>query len=275
MNKPCEKAVVMEILAQSVYRVTPLVLIKTIVKKTGIPSLKAKKLLKKLTAEKELAYTYFFGSTYIELSFNKSVKITENFILTPAGMKKTGNENHINIFMHQGISFGSGRHPTTRLSLKALDHVVKHVKLKFNVSDNKPAGLDIGTGSGVLAIAACKTLVSHCLALDIDQNSLAEAKKNALLNKLENKIKVSDRDIFALKEKFSLILANLRYPTLKKLCNQIKLLSVKGSVLIMSGIRESEKNELITTYANRGFKLLWKRDEKNWSSVAMEYIYDI
>ena len=263
MTKPCDKKLILEILENSECKLTPLNLIKKIVGKTGGSSTSAKKTIKELTAQKELAYTYFFGSTYIELSFNKPVKITDRFILTPAGIKKTNSKKEINIIIDSGISFGSGRHPTTRLALSALDH------LKLKASDNSLSGLDIGTGSGVLAIAACKTCISNCLALDIDPNSIAEAKRNVLLNNLKNKIKVSDTDIDTINQKFSLIIANLRYPTLKQLAEKITWLSENNSVLIMSGIRTYEKEDLITLYTEKGFQLFWEKDEKNWSCIAM------
>jgi ribosomal protein L11 methyltransferase len=273
MNKTNEKKLILEILDDSEQRLTPINLIKNVVIKTRIPSNSAKKILKDLISEKELEYTYFFGSTYIERAFNKPVKITERFVLTPPGIKKTNNKNHINILIDPGISFGSGRHPTTRLSLMALDCAITSGLInqqRLESSNDNPMGLDIGTGSGVLAIAACKTCVSNCLALDIDPNSLAEAKKNVILNNLETKIKISGSDINNLKEKFSLILANLRFPTLKNLSQGITLLSEENTVLIMSGIRTHEKENLIKLYTNHGFKKFYEKDEKNWSCVAMQ-----
>ena len=272
MTKPCDKKLILAILNRAESKLTPLNLIKIIVKKTEISSTSAKIIIKRLIAQKELAYTYFFGSTYIELSFDKPVKVTDRFILTPAGIKPTQNKKDINIFINPGISFGSGRHPTTRLALMALDHTIacgKTNKLKLQ-TDNNLVGLDIGTGSGVLAIAACRTEISKCLALDIDPNSLAEAKKNVVLNDLENKIKISDVDIKTLNEKYSLILANLRYPTLKNLGTSITRLSQKGTILIMSGIRTYEKNDLVTIYTNNNFHLFFEKDEKNWSCIAMQ-----
>ena len=267
MTKPCDKKLILEILENSEFKLTPLNLIKKIVRKLRVSSFSAKKIIKELTQQKELAYTYFFGSTYIELSFNKPVKVTEHFVLTPAGIKGTKNKNEINIIIDPGISFGSGRHPTTRLALMALDHIKSK---EPKASNNSLYGLDIGTGSGVLAIAACKTCISNCLALDIDPNSIAEAEKNVLLNNLGDKIKVSDTDIETLNQKYSLIIANLRYPTLKKLAKKITWLSEKNSALIMSGIRTYEKNDLITLYTKNGFQLFWEKDEKNWSCVAMQ-----
>ncbi len=276
MQKTNEKKLILKIVGNTEIKLTPIDLIKKVAKKTKISSISAKNIIKELIAEKELAYTYFFGSTYIEPSFNKSVKITNHFVLTPSGIKKTPGKNDINIFIDPGISFGSGRHPTTRLCLEALDHVITACdikQLKSQLERNTFFGLDIGTGSGVLAIAASKACNSNCLALDIDPNSIAEAKKNVKLNSLENKIKILDTDIKILKGKFSLILANLRYPTLKQLAGNITTLSNQGAFLIMSGIRTYEKKEIITIYKKQGFNLLFEKDKKKWSCVAMEKTY--
>ncbi len=271
MKTTYEKKIIFEIVNNSETRITPLNLIKKTVKKTGITPNHVKKLLKELLDEKELAYTCFFGSTYIEPGFSKPVQISEHFVLTPHGINEPDSTDIINIFIAPGISFGSGRHSTTRLALKALDHVaVSGGKSQPGPETDGHKGLDIGTGSGVLAIAACKTCVSKCLALDIDPNSIAEAENNAIINNLETKIRVSDRDAAEITGKFSLILANLRYPTLKKLGEIITNLSEKETVLIMSGIRTHEKESLITLYAENGFKLIFAKDEKNWSCIAME-----
>lgn len=264
MTKTFEEKTALEILENSESKVTPLNLIKQLATKTGISPANAKRLIRKLTKDKELEYTYFFGSTYIELSFNKPVKVTDHFVLIPAGIEQTSRQNETNIIIEPGISFGSGRHPTTRLSLTALDQT------KLKPSTNKLSGLDIGTGSGVLAIAACKTIISNCLALDIDPNSIAEARKNVLLNRLENQIHVKNTDIFSIDQKFSLIMANLRLPTLNNLAEKITSLSNDESVLIMSGIRTWEKKDLINLYTEHGFCIFWEKDEKNWSCVALQ-----
>lgn len=276
MTKTYEEKIILEILENSETKLTPLALIKKAAEKAGISQTSAKKTIKGMAAQKELSYTYFFGSTYIELSFNKPVKVTKHFVLTPAGITKANNKNKIEIVIAPGISFGSGTHPTTRLSLEALDYLttLKTTDIpKFTISDKSLLGLDIGTGSGVLAIAACKALVSNCLALDIDPNSLCEAERNVILNGLKNKITVANKNIETLNQKYSLIIANLRYPTLKKLAGKITLLSSfqssQNSVLIMSGIRTYEKNDLITLYTKKGFRIFWEKDEKNWSCVAM------
>jgi ribosomal protein L11 methyltransferase len=273
MTKTYEEKIILEILENSEEKLTPLNLIKKAVDKAGISQRKAKKFINELTAQKELYYTCFYGSTYIELSFNKPVEVTEHFVLIPAGITETNIQDKINIFIEPGISFGSGSHPTTRLSLEALDILTTFKDKtipKFSCHDKGLSGLDIGTGSGVLAIAACKALISDCVALDIDPNSLSEAKRNVRLNNLHNHISVSDNDLEILDQKFSLIIANLRYPTLKQLSKKITCLSKKNSVLIMSGVRTWEKNDLINFYSEKGFKIFWEKDEKNWSCVAMQ-----
>ncbi len=274
MTTTDDEQVILDLIRNSETRITPLVLIKQSVKKTQISSASARKIIKNLVAQKKLSYTYFFGSTYIEISFDRPVKISDHFVLTPAGIKNnTYTDNIIDIVIDPGLSFGSGRHPTTRLALQALDHVLINNQIIHDPghTDTKYSGLDIGTGSGVLAIAACKTtIITKCLALDIDQNSIVEAKRNIYLNNLENQIKVSDQNFENLNRKFSLIMANLRYPSLKKLAEKIHWLSHTNSVLIMSGIRTYEKNDLINVFIKKNFNLLWKMDNKNWSCILMQ-----
>ena len=121
----------------------------------------------------------YFGATCIEPSFAKPVRITDHFILSPPGFTETGEKDIFEILIRPGISFGSGRHPTTRLCLRAMEYaLIKNRFLPFN--ENSCRAVDVGTGSGVLAIAAVKAGMAHCLALDNDPVAAAEAEKKML-----------------------------------------------------------------------------------------------
>ncbi|MCP4024323.1 MAG: methyltransferase, partial [Desulfobacteraceae bacterium] len=190
-----------------------------------------------------------------------------HFILLPRGHQPSENQKHLNhIFIEPGISFGSGRHPTTRLCLEAIDIVFfqkRLIPLK-----TKTRGADIGTGSGVLAMAMCFAGLSSCEAYDIDPNCVAEAKRNVTLNGLDQRIQIIDSEMVKTKA-LSIICANLRFPTLKHLSDLFySSLNDKG-VLVLSGIRSWEKEELTSFYLEKGFERTWHKDEKNWSSLIL------
>jgi ribosomal protein L11 methyltransferase len=264
---PFNRDAVLDILFESENNLTARAYIKKIALELSLGFPQAKKILQSLVDEQELVYQDLYGGTYVTQSFLKPVRVADHFFLKPPGRKSLAGPNDIDILLDQGISFGSGHHPTTRLSLKAID------TLFFNspeiTFDKNLPGADIGTGSGVLAIALCLAGLKRCKAWEIDPNAVVEAKKNVAVNGLSHCITIIDDYMHPCEYQFSLICANLRYPTLKQLSGIIKSSLCSKGVIILSGIRQWEKQALIDHYTKTGFSLIWQRDDKNWSTVIM------
>ncbi len=258
LNKSHRYAV--EILSESEIGLTPGVLKKKIVQKTGISGNVAKQVIRELIDKGEFVYTYVFGSNYVELSFLRPVQVTEHFTLSPWITTGSGKETDMEIIIDPGISFGSGRHPTTRLCLEALEYIF--FKKRLLNQDRILKAADIGTGSGVLAIAVERAGIADCFAIDTDPNAIAEAKRNIKLNRLEKEINVTDSKI-GNSEKFSLICANLRVPTLKKLLSLLYDITYKDSLLVLSGVRIWETDDFLRSCLNQGFTCIRREDKKN------------
>ncbi len=303
----CHKHI-MDILLHSEKRVSPGALIKMVCLETGLSRGEVRQAVKDLTGEGEIAYTYDFGSTYMELAFSRPVRITEHFTLLPRPRKISSDNCHeanlnnvtepqrikdsdkhkkninyfvknesfhikntdIEIIIDPGISFGSGRHPTTKLCIEAMEQVF--FKEKLLSKKKRLKAIDIGTGSGVLAIAAVKAGISECLAVDTDPRAVFEAKRNVKLNRLEKTVKVTEKNISCNTDKpygkYSLICANLRFPTLKKLLPLFLNIASDCSVLILSGVRIWETGNLIDIYSEKEFKCLWEKSSKKWSGLV-------
>lgn len=258
---------VLNILVQSDTRICARDFIKKIKVQQSVSTRSAKKILQTLIDNQELYYHYLYGTTYVEKSFLRPVKVSDHFTLTPPEFFNSSHSDDIQIVLHQGISFGSGQHPTTRLCLQAIDFCF------FENPDLKLAqalsGADIGTGSGVLALAMCHAGLVKCHAHEIDPISINEAKKNIAHNLLENKILLQDTPFKEDKNNFSIICANLRWPTLKSLSNNFYNSLKPDGIAILSGVRLWEKEDLINQYTQKNFKLLWQKDEKNWSAFVL------
>jgi len=258
---------ILEILFKSEKNLTARAYIHKIAHKLSLNAGQAKKILKTLVDEQELVYQDLYGGTYVTQSFLKPVKVTDHFSLTPPEMESNTGPNDIKIIINQGISFGSGHHPTTRLCLDAIDTLFfNSPEINF---DKNLSGADIGTGSGVLAIALCLAGIKRCKAWEIDPNAVSEAKKNVVSNDLSHYITIIDNYMSLCEAEFSVICANLRYPTLKQLSYTIKSNLCAKGVIILSGIRQWEKQDLIDHYTGIGFSLVWHKDEKKWSVVMM------
>ena len=264
---PFDKEDVLDILLQSDVRLTAEQFNKKIAARFSISLRAAKKIVTTLINDQELCYHDMFGSTYIEKSFLRPVKITDHFLLKPPFFHVDEQPGLKAISIESGISFGSGQHPTTRLCLKAIDRVMFEKKYVTGFSHLECA--DIGTGSGVLAIAMIKSGMDHCKAYEIDPVSVNEARKNLSINRMEDRIELIDGYFKETRENLAMICANLRYPTLKQLSGPISNSLGKKGIAVLSGIREWEKEDLISTFEKKNMMCQWQRDEKKWSAVIL------
>ncbi len=226
-----------------------------------------RKALVGLISERELEYTYIFGTSYVEKSFNRPVKISSSVIVKPYNMSYTPGNADIVIDIFPGVSFGSGEHPTTRMSVQGIEYALKNQRL---ISDfHNSTVLDIGTGSGILAITAVKLGIQNGIGVDTDPCSISEAKKNAQINGLKNRIRIlkpSEQPDAA----FSFITANLRFPDIMNLFPVISKNTKTGAPVVLSGIRPEEMNAVIDRYTKDNFTCLLKSEEKNWSCMVLQ-----
>ena len=262
-----EKAI-LEIVAASPARLTPRQLENTIATTYGLDKTSTKALLKQLVAVGELEYTYEFGSTFMVLSYNKPVRISDYVVVRPPGHRFQPTPRDVVIRIQPGAAFGGGRHPTTRLSVRAVEYVLR--KVRPNWLNTDCSVLDIGTGSGILAIAAICLGVKKGLGIDIDPCAIAEAAENRDLNHLQGRLAISDRKVETIDDPYSLVIANLRYPSLKHLYPQVIRLTDSNGWLILSGFRTHELHSLTELYTGCHFKAVWTADELDWAAIALK-----
>ena len=129
--------------------------------------------------------------------------------------------------------------------------------------------LDIGTGSGVLAIAALKMGLSQGIGLDIDSCARAEASENVVLNALSGRMVVSDRSLDSLEGRFYLIMANLRLPTLLAYFDKMSALMEKKGCLVISGIKTNEIKALRRVSEHHEMRVCWEGKELRWGALVV------
>ena len=130
--------------------------------------------------------------------------------------------------------------------------------------------LDIGTGSGVLLLAALRLGMGSGVGIDIDPCAVSEAGINIQLNGLAAKAAISHHGIDELARYFDLVCANLRWPTLKSMRNQIaERLQPLGAVVV-AGINSTEMKKLIEWYARADFLCRWHASQDDWAAVVLQ-----
>ncbi|MGL5167885.1 MAG: 50S ribosomal protein L11 methyltransferase [Afipia sp.] len=175
--------------------------------------------------------------------------------------------NKIGIEIEAALAFGTGHHGTTRGCLLLLDQVLNQRTPK--------RVLDLGSGTGVLAIAAAKSLRRHVLASDIDPRSVVVARENAKLNGVGNLVESicaigfqSPR--FAANGPFALVLANILANPLRRLAPPLAAHLAPKAFVILSGLLPHQANSVVAAYSDAGVKLIKRLQIDGWSSLLMQ-----
>ncbi len=166
-----------------------------------------------------------------------------------------------------GLAFGTGHHETTALCLATLSELGKR-RTFANV-------LDLGCGTGLLAIAAAKLWRKTVIACDIDPVAVAVTKDNARANGVAALVRAVTADglshgTIAARAPFDLIVANILASPLTRLAPAIGHALAKGGVLILSGILRNQENLVVSFYAPQGLILRARRRDGPWSALVLE-----
>jgi ribosomal protein L11 methyltransferase len=172
--------------------------------------------------------------------------------------------NRIGIEIEAALAFGTGHHGTTRGCLLALDWLCK--------SRPRRRILDLGTGSGVLAIAAARALRQRVLATDIDGSAVRAARANAALNRAGGFVEVIRADGVTapkLRERspYDLVFANILLRPLQRLAAPLTRLTAPGARVVLSGLLASQANAAIAAY--RGLALERRNDLDGWTTLVL------
>lgn len=261
------KNIVMEHVALSEKRLTQPELTRVLSCRLGVDARQIRQAVNNLVLENRLAYVWEMGSSFLTPSLARPTQIGSGITLAPPGVSCQPATGDALIRIAPGAAFGMGDHPTTRLALKLLAWTVKQAALISNPGEAR--ALDIGTGSGVLALAAAKLGIGQVIGVDTDPCARFEAAENIRINRLADQVAIDHRDVEELDGLFDLILANLRSPSLARLSKQIKAFSSPSAVLIFSGLREDEALDIAETYRVLGFDSLLLMSEKGWAGLAL------
>ncbi|MBI2400091.1 MAG: 50S ribosomal protein L11 methyltransferase [Deltaproteobacteria bacterium] len=179
----------------------------------------------------------------------------------PTWHKLKRSPGEILIDIDPGMAFGTGGHATTKMCLKSILRIVKGGLLPKG-----PSILDVGTGTGVLAIAAVKLGFKKAVGTDIDKVALKVARKNASLNK--TKLSLSAKDLSGIPGKYDLVAANILAGELTRLSRSLNDRIKPGGFLILSGILDSEQAAIEAAFTAIGLQKAFSFNEKEWVALV-------
>jgi ribosomal protein L11 methyltransferase len=174
--------------------------------------------------------------------------------------------NRIGIEIEAALAFGTGHHGTTRGCLLALDGIVKRAAPR--------RVLDIGTGTGVLAIAAAKALRVPVLASDIDPEAVRIARENARLNGIAPFLEYLHAaglgaPRFGTRAPFDLVFANILLPPLKRLAGPMRPLLAPSAHVVLSGLLAAQEQAALAAYRPHGLRLVRRIPLGEWVTLLL------
>jgi len=194
--------------------------------------------------------------------FFHTERVSYRIVIKPSWEEYAALTNDVVIDIDPGMSFGTGNHPTTRICLALMD----------DLTSNGVGGsfLDIGSGSGILSIAAVKLGFSNVTAYDYEDESVAIAKDNFKKNGVEDKINVfkGDATTYVSEKKFDFVVANmLAHIVIASAESIVKNLKHNASSrLILSGCMLHQYDDLCDVFAKLGITEVENRTYDNWKS---------
>jgi len=192
----------------------------------------------------------------------KPLEVGRRLLLRPSWSRRKAKHGQKVVVIDPGLSFGTGQHPTTSFCLQEL---VRHRKERLDQSF-----LDIGTGSGILAIAAAKLGYKPVHGFDNDPQSVSAALANARRNRIDHRLRFRREDLSALPRqgrlRYDVVCANLLADLLTTQAGRILNRVKPGGVLVIAGILSSEFKELERHFISLGTRPLRTRTKGEWRS---------
>ncbi len=192
--------------------------------------------------------------------YYKPLHIGNNVVIAPMWEDYEPLDDEVVVRMDPGMAFGSGTHETTALCAELIE---KHLEAGARV-------LDVGTGSGILAILASKLGAKEVEALDIDANAVAVAKENCEKNGVSNVTCRQSDLIKSAKGKYDFISANIVADIIVRMSADVGKIITDDGLLVVSGIIESQKGRVIDAFKENGFYLADEIEKNDWNAFVLK-----
>lgn len=191
----------------------------------------------------------------------KKIRVGKRIIIVPPWEGHVPEGGEIVIEINPSLAFGTGHHETTRLCIEAIEELAG--------GDGLKSMLDVGCGSGILAITASKLGIGKITAFDTDPVAIRESRKNAARNSVLDKINFFCGDIRSVRWEYDLIVANVYLEPILSMSEELKSRLAEGGRLVVSGIPYIRREEALEGLLRTGFEFNKEFREGDW--VAFEF----
>lgn len=186
------------------------------------------------------------------------IEVGEKILIRPTWRDKYDPKGRVVLNLDPGLAFGSGTHETTRLCLQAIE----------KYTNNSSTVLDVGCGSGILAVASLLLGAKSAVGVDIDEMAVKTAKENAILNKVDDRLTVLSGNLTDKVEgKYNVVVANIVADAIIMLSKDIKNFMYDDSYYIMSGIIDTRADDVLNAIEDT-FEITEKLFENGWCCLV-------
>lgn len=203
-------------------------------------------------------------------------KISKNFVVKPTWREYQPQSTEKVIQIDPGMAFGTGTHPSTYLAITALEETLEKIMGFKSIALPDSNMLDVGTGSGILAIAAAMLGMPKITALDIDSVAIQVAKENIKQNRVQKQVDVLRSDLVQRVvdkgQTFQLVTANIIAEIILQLIVDLPLVLNPDGFFLASGIVSTRFSDVHTALLNRGFRLVRIFKEGEWIALIAQFV---
>jgi len=188
------------------------------------------------------------------------IRVSDRIIIAPSWHPVRARGKDILLIIDPKMSFGTGYHETTRLMLRLMEEFVRP-GMRF---------LDVGTGTGVLAVAAIKLGCREAVGCDIDEWSYDNAKENAVQNGVAESVCIVHGDIdSAPPGPFDMVAANIQLTIILPMISRLRSRLEPGGLLLLSGLLKTDEDAIVSALDTGGLSVVSRRSENEWISIAV------
>lgn len=195
--------------------------------------------------------------------FFKPFEIVPGLVIKPSWEEYTPDNKQRVIEMDPGMAFGTGQHASTRMALALIQEAMQQVAA--------PYALDVGTGTGILAMAATLFGAKQVVAIDNDPDAVRVAGENIAHNGLTETIATSTTPLAEIQGSYPLVCANIVHDVLVEMAPDLTVRTTSGGQLVLAGILRGEQEaNIIAIYGQQGFVLINRLYQDEWVSLRLQ-----
>ncbi|HLG32942.1 MAG TPA: 50S ribosomal protein L11 methyltransferase [Ignavibacteriaceae bacterium] len=226
-----------------------------------LEKLVAEKLIKSFSIKKEILEDKNWNELWEK--GREIIRATQRIIIKPTFKNYSPKENEIVLTIDPKMLFGTGEHQTTKLVLSFLE---KYIKPGYKI-------LDVGSGTGLLAIASVKLGAKRAVALNADETCLNNCEENCSLNNVTDSVHIFTGEIGSLEENsFDLILANIQKNVLFEIAESIKQKTSAGGLVILSGLFREDEKFILDRFTQIGFQKVDFAKMDEWIALVFRSV---